>query len=232
MTTPAILPAERQLRRVPMSYEEYLALPDTPVIVEWKEGEGLFHMPPSQSHQTIVLFLGYLLQSYVSLLEMGTVILAPFEVRLGQDGPSREPDIAFIADSAGLRFTEQRVVGAPDLLVEIVSPSSATLDRVTKFREYEAAGVREYWIIDPRPHQQQADFYVRDADGHFVPAPVDDDGVYASHVLPGFRLRVGALWATPRPNPQLVLAEIMAQAPGISDELRAVYAEMRRLLSQ
>lgn len=220
------------MRRVPMSYEEYLALPDTPVIVEWKEGEGLFHMPPSIAHQDVIGFLEAIMRFFVTALKLGRVLDAPVEIRLGPDGPSREPDIVFIGQHQLDFLSAQRFDGAPDLIVEAVSPSSVTLDRVTKFREYEAAGVREYWIIDPRPHQQQADFYVREEDGHFVPAAVDDDGFYASHVLPGFRLRVGSLWESPRPDPQRVLAEIMSQAPGISDELRAVYAEMLRLLSQ
>ena len=51
--------------------------------------------------------------------------------------------------------------GGPSLVVEIVSPGSATIDRVDKFREYERAGVGEYWIIDPRHQKQQADFNVR-----------------------------------------------------------------------
>ena len=116
-------------------------------------------------------------------------------------------------------------------IIAHMPPSIAhQLDRVTKFRGYEQAGVREYWIIDPRPHQQQADFYRRDDTGQFVPAPLTDEGVFISTVVPGFRPPVAALWQTPPPNPLRVLAAMLVDAPGLSDELRAVYREMLRLL--
>jgi Uma2 family endonuclease len=214
-----------------MTYEEYLELPDSGAIVEWAKGEVLFHMPPTLYHQNITLFLSLLLDSYVKLLQLGAVVVAPFEVRLAPDGPSREPDVSFISTAQLGQLTQQRFDGAPDLIIEVVSPSSLTLDRVAKFREYEQAGVREYWIIDPRPHQQQADFYTLDPDGRFVPAPVDESGTYTASVLPGFRLRVAWLWETPLPNHQRALAEIMAQSPALSAELRAVYADLLRLLS-
>jgi len=156
-------------------------------------------------------------------------------VKLWPDGPSREPDVLFVGRERLSQLGLQRFDGAPDLVVEVVSRASLTADRVDKFREYERAGVREYWIIDPRPHQQQADFYVRDAEGRFVPAPVDDDGVYASTVAPGFRLRVAWLWpAEPEaklPDIDLALAWMLADAPGVPEELRALYREMVRLLS-
>lgn len=126
---------------------------------------------------------------------------------------------------------ESRFDGAPDLVIEIVSPTSVTLDRITKFREYERAGVSEYWIIDPHPFQQQADIYARDSEGQFAPGPIDAAGAYVSPTLPGFRLRVSDLWQSPLPNPQRVLSEMLVEAPGLSDKLRAVYREMLRLLS-
>jgi len=161
---------------------------------------------------------------------LGEIFDAPIEVKLWPDGPSREPDILFISRAQQRQMGSRRFEGAPELVVEIVSPGSVTIDRITKFREYEQAGVREYWIIDPRPHQQQADFYSRDVAGNFSPAPLTEDGVYHSTVVPGFRLPVAYLWQTPLPNHQLVLARLLAGAPGISDELRALYREMARLL--
>jgi Uma2 family endonuclease len=152
------------------------------------------------------------------------------EVKLWPDGPSREPDILFVGQDNLSRIGDKRFDGAPDLIVEVVSPTSVTLDRIRKFREYEQAGVSEYWIIDPRPFQQQADFYLRDEDGQFVPAPVGDDGVYAAQVIPGFRLRVAWLWQSPQVNPQRALAEMLADAPGASEELRAAYRELLRVL--
>jgi Uma2 family endonuclease len=222
MEAPAIVHPLRP-RHYPLSYEEYLALPAEAQLVEWADGEVLFHMPPTPVHQIIVIMLSRLIGGYADQLGVGSILVAPLEVKLW-------PDILFVAKDNLARIGDKRFDGAPDLIVEVISPTSVTLDRIRKFREYEQAGVGEYWIIDPRPFQQQADFYVRDDDGSFIPAPVGDDGVYASRVLTGFRLRVEWLWQSPQVNPQRALAEMLAEAPGLSEELRAAYRELLRLL--
>ena len=220
----------------PASYEAYLALPDDGRLVEWVDGEIIEHMPATTTHQSIVIFLVSLLRAFVERLALGTVLAAPLEVKLWPDGPSREPDVLFIARDGRAHVDDKRVIGAPALVIEVVSPASVTLDRITKFREYEQAGVREYWIIDPRPHQQQADFYVRDEEGQFMPAPVGEDGVYRCAVLPGFRVRPDWFRLSrlddALPDAQLPLAEMLADAPGLPDDLRAAYRELARLLSQ
>ncbi len=216
-------------RKERLSYEEYLALPDGG-IVEWVEGEVLFHVPPTPDHQDVTMFLGALLRHFAHFLGMGKVLAAPIEVKLWPGGPSREPDLLFVSTGKMTQIDNRRFNGPPDLVVEIVSPASVTLDRITKFREYERAGVAEYWIIDPRPFQQQADFYVREADGLFAPAPIGEDGVYRARVMPGFRFRVPWLWQIPLPNPQRALTWMLADAPGLSDEVRAAYRQLLRVL--
>lgn len=238
MTTAAVdqskrtKPAARPYR----SYEEYLALPSDGRLVEWVDGEIIEHMPATTTHQNIVIFLVSLMRAFVERLALGRVLAAPLEVKLWPEGPSREPDVLFIAQNGPARVDDKRVMGAPDLIIEVVSPGSVTLDRITKFGEYERAGVREYWIVDPRPHQQQADFYVRDQAGRFVPAPVDDDGVYRCAVIPGFRVRPDWFHLTgpddPLPDTQLPLADMLADAPGLPDELRDAYRQLARLLSR
>ena len=229
MVMPTLI-AQESVETQLLSYEGYLALPDDNRIIEWVEGEVIYHVPPTPAHQDISMFLGALLRHYVHQLALGMVLAAPIEVKLWPDGPSREPDLLFVGNNKLNQIGDKRFDGPPDLVVEIISPASLTLDRVTKFSEYESAGVGEYWIIDPRRYQQQADFYVRDAEGLFAPAPIDTNGVYASHMIPGFRLHVPWLWQTPFPNPQRALADMLAEAPGLSDELRAAYRELRRLM--
>ncbi len=229
MEAPTIIEAAPR-RKARMSYEEYLALPEEG-IVEWVNGEIIRHLPATASHQDIVGLLFALIRDFIRVLGIGRVFVAPFEVKLWPGGPAREPDILFIGQDRLSGLSDRRFEGGPTLVVEIVSPGSATIDRVDKFREYERAGVGEYWIIDPRHQKQQADFYVRDDQGLFTPIDISDEGIYAATLLPGFRLQIAWLWQPDAVDVQRALAGMLADAPGLSDELRAVYGEMARLLS-
>ena len=158
----ALTAPERRRTKRRQSYEEYLALPHDGRIVEWVDGEIISHIPATQLHQNVASLIETLLRLYVTRLRLGRVFDAPFEVRLWAGGPSREPDVLFIGREQLEQLTERRFEGGPTLVVEVVSPGSVTIDRVDKFLVYERAGLGEYWVIDPRPHQQQCEYYVRD----------------------------------------------------------------------
>ena len=139
MTTAAVdqskrtKPAARPYR----SYEEYLTLPNDGRLVEWVDGEIIEHLPATTTHQNIVIFLVSLMRAFVERLALGRVLAAPLEVKLWPEGPSREPDVLFVAQNGPARIDDKRVMGAPDLIIEVVSPGSVTLDRITRFGEYE-----------------------------------------------------------------------------------------------
>jgi Uma2 family endonuclease len=84
------------------------------------------------------------------------------------------------------------VNGAADVAVEIVSPESDEHDRGKKFLEYEAAGVPEYWLIDPI--RREVLFYARGDEGRYHALPADEQGRHASRILPGFVLDPAWLW--------------------------------------
>ncbi len=191
-----------------MSYEEFLAWADEDVHAEWVNGEVIAFMPPDTLHQRIALFLVELLDLFAQFFRLGKVLPAPFEMRATPDGPAREPDVVFIATDHLDRLTVRRLQGPADLVIEILSDESVTRDRVDKLYEYEEAGVHEYWIIDPRPRRQRAEFYVRDERGQFQPALPDRERVYRSTVVPGFWLRVDWLWAEELPDVLFAFAEI------------------------
>lgn len=215
--------SERPPKRIKMSYEEYLHFAADTQIVEWVEGEAIVYMPPIHLHQRIANFLNLVVSLFVQAFDLGEVIIPPFEVKLWPGGPSREPDLIFISRQKKSSLTRERFEGAPDLVVEIVSQGSVSEDRVRKFTEYERAGVREYWLIDPRPRKQQADFYVLGEDGAFHSQPIDDDGVYRSAVLPGFWLNVDWLFADELPLAQISLAEILLTHPDVTKEEKTAY---------
>jgi Uma2 family endonuclease len=184
-----------------MSVEEFLQWLDEDTWAEWKGGEVIVLSPASRSHQQLVHFLANLLDEWAQGTG-GTVLFAPFPLKLHlPDGDIRvrEPDILFVSKQNAAQLQETFAESPIDLVIEVTSEESRARDRSEKFAEYEAAGIGEYWIIDP--DNQLAEFYQLQPEGRFALALPDAEGIYESSCLPGFRLRVDWLWRTPRPRP-------------------------------
>ena len=162
--------------------------------------------PAATKHQLIAGLLLQLMNIYAETRNLGQVLSAPFLMRLLDVPSGREPDLLFVARAHLDRLKEAYLDGPADLVVEIVSPESRARDRGEKFYEYEAAGVGEYWLIDP--DRQQAEFYLLDADGHYRLLTADAEGIYQSEVLPGLWLKVEWLWQEPLPKVLDVLREL------------------------
>ena len=103
-------------------------------------------------------------------------------------------------------------MGPADLLVEVSSPESATGDRVEQWREYAAAGVREYWLADARPAAAPLAGYRLGPAGDYLPIAPDERGRLRSAVLPGFWLDPAWLLAEPLPKPLALLRRIAPEA--------------------
>jgi Uma2 family endonuclease len=117
---------------------------------------------------------------------------------VGENRPTREPDLLILLNDHLSRIQPTYIDGPADIVVEIVSPESNDRDRGKKLREYEAAGVPEYWLFDPQ--RTEAVIYALGSDGHFHPLPIDSDGNLHSSVLPGFRLQTSLLWRDELPD--------------------------------
>jgi Uma2 family endonuclease len=118
-------------------------------------------------------------------------------MRLHEPPRGREPDILFVAQANLGRITKQYLDGPADLVVEVISPESSGRDRGDKFYEYEMAGVREYWLIDPQ--REQVEFSRLDAQGHYTLALGGHTGEYTSIVIPGLTLDATWFWQDPLP---------------------------------
>ncbi len=189
-----------------ISFDDFMAWLDEPTRAEWSDGEVTIMSPSNWQRQDLQLLLAAVLRWFVDLHGIGRVIAAPYQVKLpGPRGPSREPDILCISSENPGIVHPTFFEGAPDLVVEIVSPDSVSRDHVDKFREYERAGVREYWIIDPQ--DSRAAFFALLPSGKFEPLP-QTEGVFSSRVLSGLQLRVDALWRQPLPGLRQLLDEM------------------------
>ena len=117
------------------------------------DGKMYMMATPTLTHQELVGWLHFKIRLYI--MEKGgpcRVILSPFAVYIRNDEQNYvEPDVLVICDRD--KLDEKGCHGAPDWAVEIVSPSSKTMDYIRKRSLYEAAGVREYWIVDPKERQ-------------------------------------------------------------------------------
>lgn len=192
---------------IPMSYQEYQHTFDEDVHVEWVNGEAIIFMSAATRHQMIVTYLIHLLRSYVEFFRLGELLSAPYEMKVTPDSNAREPDILFVKTENKRYLEEQRLAGAADLVIEVVSPESVKRDNEDKFAEYEAAGVQEYWIIDSRPDHQSAEFWVLDEHGRYQSMPVHNQ-IYHSTVLSGFWLNTAWLWDMERYSALAAFAEV------------------------
>jgi Uma2 family endonuclease len=178
-----------------LSYEEFLKIYDEDAHAEWVDGEVVLLSPASSRHQDLVRFLTVLLSVYAEKHNLGVVRPAPFQMKIGLSG--REPDLLFVANEHLERLKESHLDGPADLVIEIISPESRLRDRGEKLAEYELAGVREYWLIDP--DEKRADFYILSSDGRYDRRRPQPDGRYRSEVLAGFELDTTWLWRSPLP---------------------------------
>lgn len=126
--------------------DKYMELPEG-YPVELIGGELLMTPSPSYSHQKIAGELFRKVASYVEQKSLGEVLYV-FDIRLDDDNVVR-PDIIFIPNEDRDKIRENWVEGAPSLVIEVLSSSTATRDLVDKRELYERHGVREYWVVDP-----------------------------------------------------------------------------------
>lgn len=180
-----------------ISYDEFLRK-YSGVHAEWVDGEVILLMTASTRHQKLVLWLANILNLFIEKYDLGLLLTAPFNMQMPHLERGREPDILFVTQERLHIVQASQLAEAADLVIEVVSPESIGRDRGEKFVEYEAAGVREYWLIDP--DRQQAEFYRLTEAGRYHLIFPGDEGIFRSEVLSGFWLRIDSLWQEPLPK--------------------------------
>lgn len=166
--------------------EDYKAMPPGPPYYQLIEGELVMAPSPNSFHQDIAGNVYYLLRQHVARHRLGKVCIAPLDVYLSEANVF-QPDVLFLANPVDPRFQRDGVHGAPDLVVEIVSPSNGLLETKRKRPLYAQHGVREEWLIEPTLEQiHRYDFTSDTAKPVRV---IDNDESFETPLLPGLVIR-------------------------------------------
>jgi Uma2 family endonuclease len=180
-----------QLARLPRqgrySAGDLWRMPDDDQRYEIIEGEVVVSPAPYVSHQQVLANLNDVIRTHVQRHGLGTVLFAPIGVVL-ETASAVQPDLIFVAKARRAIVQAKGIFGAPDLVVEILSPSTAARDRGRKRELYARAGVAHYWYLDPRAGRLTA---LRLAGARYaVEAQVGPRGSFRPALFPGLTIRV------------------------------------------
>lgn len=174
------------------TYDDYAHLPDNGFRYEVIDGALVMSPAPLMGHQLISAALMSALRAHVRRHRLGIVVAAPVDVQVGDRATPVQPDIVFVARDRLHIVGRERIEGAPDLVVEILSRSTAARDRGLKFDLYAASGVREYWLVDP--DERTLEVYVLRGRAYAPLGSYRQGEVAASELLPGLKLKVKELF--------------------------------------
>jgi len=174
------------------TYEDYAALPDDGLRYEIVNGVLVMAPAPTPEHQDIVGEIYVALRTYVKLAGLGRVFMGPLDVQLSPEN-TFQPDLVVLLNAHLERVTEKKISGAPDLAVEIASPSTAAYDRLTKYQTYAQAGIPEYWIV--KPTRRTVEVLVLENGEYRSLGVFSEQATLPSQVIPGLPVRVEQFFA-------------------------------------
>ena len=177
-----------------LTYEAFLALPETKQRYEVIDGEMLLMSPsPTPEHQRIALNLSLQLAPFVREHQLGELFFAPLDVLITRSPlQTRQPDLLFVSNPRRDIIGPQQIEGGPDLIVAILSPSNTRADMEAKLHDYWRIGVQECWLVSPEARTIEV---MQRGGAHFARS-----GLYGmgdridSSVLPDLHLRLDDVW--------------------------------------
>jgi Uma2 family endonuclease len=177
-----------------LTYRDYVHIPEDGRRHEIVDGEHYVTPAPFVPHQDLLVELTIRLGGFVKAYRLGKLLVAPTDVLLSPHDIV-QPDLLFVSNERAAIVRSKNLQGAPDLVIEILSPSSRRLDKVLKLRAYERNGVQTYWLFDPSRKGVQT--WERTDDGlrpqPFLSAAAGD--VLTSPLLPGFELPLAEVFS-------------------------------------
>jgi len=172
-----------------MTYADYAKIATDGKRHEIIEGEWYMTSVPEVPHQRTSRKLERILDEHVTRKWLGEVFHAPIDVVLS-DEDVVQPDIVFVSTARSGIITRKNLQGAPDLAIEILPPSTASIDRGEKRRLYERAGVKEYWIVDLAAQSAEIHVFGSPRRTSIYTAPQS----FQSALLPGLALQLGEIF--------------------------------------
>jgi Uma2 family endonuclease len=168
-----------------LTYDDFCLYPEDGKRREIINGELFVAPSPETIHQRVVVRLTGRLGQFVESQKLGEVFVGLFDVVFSEFDVV-EPDLIYISNARANVLTDRNVQGAPDLVVEVLSESTARVDRSFKLKLYEKFGVPEYWIIDPEG--PAAEIYRRGEEGLELVDNLSATDALSSPLFPGFSL--------------------------------------------
>jgi Uma2 family endonuclease len=190
-----------------VSYEDYLAY-HAHDFYEWDNERVVKMSPIDKKHDALTLYLAIVFSTYFELKPIGMIRQEPFVMRLAAQKFSAEPDLQIILKTNPNELKPIMVDGPADICIEVIAPKSTAKDRGRKFEVYEAAGVPEYWILDPI--RTDSLFHRLNGEGYYIWQMPDADGYYRTPLLPDFALHVPTLWLDKLPTTQAIIQQVKA----------------------
>jgi Uma2 family endonuclease len=168
---------------------DYEMLPEGPP-QQLIDGEIIMSPSPNFAHQRLVIKISIMLENYVSLNNLGVVNISPIDVFLKED-EVYQPGIIFISKGRE-NIIGENVKGAPDLIVEVLSPSNAYYDLTHKKNVYEETGVKEFWVVDP--DGKSIEIYENVKSTFILFSKAKSKGAANSKIFPGLKIELEKLF--------------------------------------
>ena len=176
--------------QVRLTYEDYVELPDDRRY-EIIDGELYEMTAPTVRHQALLGNLFIIFKPHVRRHGLGSVYMSPIDVIFAENDIV-QPDLIFVAEARRGIIRDHAIVGAPDLVIEILSPSTAAHDRNRKADLYARYSVAEYWMVDTETETIEIR---RLGDTGYGPAEIHDSGILSTILIPGLEVRLGDVFA-------------------------------------
>ncbi len=185
----------KPLPSLEMTESQFVEWATEKVRAEWIDGRVILMSPVTVEHDDLMSFISSVLRGIVEAEDWGTVHASEVLVRLASQRAQRLPDLKLVAKARQSMIQNAVIDGPPDAIFEIVSKDSIARDYRDKYNQYEAAGVREYWIIDPLSKKVE----LHALHGKKYKPVTETDGWLRSVVLPKFALQPERIFKRPLP---------------------------------